>query len=143
MTGGYRSRMPTTHRFETVVRLPHTDAAGVVFYARYFDLIHLAFEDFLDAIGHPLRPDLHASSVGYPPVHAEADFKQSLRMGDRIAIDVAVGSVRARSFALEYVVSCRGVTVATAQTVHAAFDFPGKTRAALPEALRQALDERI
>ena len=131
------------HRFETTIRLPHTDAAGVVFYARYFDLVHLAFEDFLDAIGQPLQPDLHASRIGYPLVHAEADFKQSLRMGDRIAIEVHVSDLRERSFALDYLITCQGMAVSAARTIHAALDVPTKARVALPDGLRVALSERL
>lgn len=133
----------SAHRFETVVRLPHTDAAGVVFFARYFDLVHLAFEDFLEALGHPLEPDLFAATVGFPLVHAEADYQRPLRMGDRIAIDVSVASVRPRSFVLSYAVTCDAAPVATAQTVHAALDVRTTSRVDLPEDLRSALSARL
>ena len=79
------------HSYETVIRLQHTDAAGVVFFARYFELAHLAFEDMLDAIGHPLPSDLANSALILPPVHAEADYKAALRLGDPVHVDGRCG----------------------------------------------------
>ena len=39
------------HVFETTIRLQHVDGAGVVFFARFFELAHLAYEDLLEVMG--------------------------------------------------------------------------------------------
>jgi len=130
------------HRFEMTVRLQHTDAAGVVFFARFFEIVHLAFEDFLDALGHPLPQDLALADVAYPIVHASADYRAPLRLGQRIVVEVSVAEVKSRSFSLEYAILLPdGTQTARARTVHVAVD--GNVRghwAELPADLRAALE---
>ncbi len=143
------------HAFEMTVRLQHTDAAGVVFFARFFEIVHLAFEDLLDALGHPLPADLAQATVAYPIVHASADYRAPLRLGDRITVEVEVAEVKSRSFTLDYRIlrapkpktsagsadSPAAVATAKARTVHVAVD--GNVRghwAELPQTLREALE---
>ena len=135
---------------KTTIRLGHTDAAGVVFFARYFDLAHLAFEEFMQFLGHPLLPELHASTIAYPLVHVEADYRQPLRMGDDVEIDVSVTRVGAGSFALAYVFrrvrsqhdpTAHEVSIAAINTVHASADVPSKSAVRLPVALSNALSQ--
>jgi len=128
------------HTFETVIRLQHTDAAGVIFYARLFDLAHLAFEDLLDGLGHPLPQDLPNATLILPIVRAQADYRGALRLGDALRIDVDVAEVRSRSFSLAYrFTKADGSTAATCATVHAAVDRASGTSAQLPEDLATAL----
>lgn len=128
------------HSFETVIRLQHTDAAGVVFFARYFELAHLAFEDMLDAIGQPLPTDLANASLILPIVHAEADYKAALRLGDPVHIDVGVKDVRSRSFSLAFRVSKPDDSVvATLLVVHAFVDTKTGEATDLPDDFVDAL----
>lgn len=128
--------------YETVIRLPHTDTAGFIFYARLFDLIHLAYEAMLDELGHPLPSDMPASSAMLPIVHASGDFRRPLKLNDRVRIEVVVQEIGARSYTLGYRV-LRGKTLAAeARTVHVCID-PSDGRARpLPEALTRALASR-
>ena len=133
------------HRFETIIRLQHTDAAGVVFFARFFELAHLAFEDLLDALGNPLPQDLAGAALILPIIHAQSDYRAALRMGDHLRIDVTVDVVRSRSFTLGYVFTKsddsnpEGREVAQLRTVHAAVDTTSGKATALPETLARAL----
>jgi 1,4-dihydroxy-2-naphthoyl-CoA hydrolase len=126
--------------YETTIRLRHTDAAGVMFFARLFELVHRAFEDLLEHVGHPLPEDLAAAEVAYPIVHASADYRAPLRLGTKVRVDVDVLEVRERGFRLGYrVTTAAGVEAATATTVHAAVGRGVRGRAALPPALAEAL----
>ncbi len=128
------------HLFETVVRLQHTDAAGVVFFARFFDLAHLAYEDMLDAVGHPLSRDLARADPILPVVHASSDCRAALMLGDRVRIEVDVREVRSRSFRLGYrFTKPDGSDVAGLETVHIAVDATTRKATRLPEALAEAL----
>ena len=128
------------HKFETVIRLQHTDAAGVVFFARFFDLAHLAFEDALDAIGHPLPRDLANAALILPVVHSRTDYRAALRLGDPVHIDVHSHEVRSRSFTLRYEFSKPdGSAVATTLMAHAAVDTRSGRATVLPEDLAAAL----
>ena len=125
--------------YETVIRLQHTDAAGVIFYARLFDLMHLAYEELLDRIDQPLPSDLARAGVGYPIVHAEAHYRQPMRLGDQVSVRIYVLEVRAHSFMLEYRFCLPdGRVAAKARTAHAAVDSRGN-KTNLPNELKSAL----
>ncbi len=128
------------HTFETKIRLQHTDAAGVTFFARLFELAHLAFEDMLDAVGHPLRQDLAGAEVAYPIVHAEADYRAPMRLGQGVRIDVTVKEVRSRVFKLGYAFTLAdGTHAADAETIHAAVGRGVRDATTLPDDLVAAL----
>jgi len=128
------------HTFQTVIRMQHTDAAGVVFFARLFDLAHLAYEDLLDAIGFPLPADMAHAALILPLIHARTDYRAVLRLGDRLQIQVTVEEVRSRSFALAYrFLRADGVEAAATRTVHAAVAAATGRATGLPEDLARAL----
>jgi 1,4-dihydroxy-2-naphthoyl-CoA hydrolase len=125
--------------YETVIRLSHTDAAGVIFFARLFDLLHLAYESFLEGIGQPLPDDLAGSAIVIPIAHASADYRRPLRLNDRIAIEVSVENIGTRSFTLTYRVRRGGSLAAEARTVHVAIARSDGRPRALPDELARAL----
>jgi len=128
------------YTFQTTIRMQHTDVAGVVFFARVFDLAHLAYEDMLDAVGHTLPADMGRASLILPLIHAETDYRAALRLGDRVRIEVEVREVRSRAFSLGYrFLKEDGSEAATTQTVHAAVDANTGHATALPDDLADAL----
>ena len=128
------------HVFETKVRLQHTDAAGVVFFARYFELAHEAYEHMLDALGQALPADLGGAPILYPIVHAESDYRAMLRLGDTLRIEVTVADVKSRSFHLTYrFLDPAGEEAAALTTVHVAVDKATGRSTHLPEDLAAAL----
>ncbi len=129
------------HVFERTIRLEHTDGAGVVFFARYFQLAHEAYEDLLDAIGQSLPADLAAAPILYPIVHAESDYRAMLRMGDRLRVEVTVEELKSRSFRLGYrFMNPAGEDAARLETVHVAVDKATGKSTRLPDELRSALE---
>ena len=130
-------------RFETVIRLAHTDAAGIIFYGRLFDLIHFAYEAMLDDIGFPLPTDVAQAPVVLPIVHASADYRSPLRLNDRVDIEVAVEKVGERSFTLGYRVTAGDQVCVEARTVHVAVSRVDYKAAPLPDELARELRSRI
>lgn len=129
---------PYTHH--CVIQLHHTDAAGVVFFARLFTLAHDAYQAFMAARGLPLRAILEDTPYLLPVVHAEADLAAPLRVDDAVAIEVTVERLGEGSFTLGYAFRRGdGVAAATARTVHAAIARHGATAIPLPADLRAAL----
>lgn len=125
---------------ETVVRLQHTDAAGVIFFARLFDLAHLAYEAFLDEMGHSLASDLADQPLVTPIAHATADYRAPLRLNDRLRVEVGVAEVGGRSFVLSYRFLKRDGTVAAeARTAHVAVDSETGKSTQLPRDLARSL----
>ena len=126
------------------VRLAQTDAAGVVFFARYLELAHEAFEAFVDHLGHPLPRDLFRAEVGYPLVHVEADYRRTLGLGERVTIEVVAERVGRTSFSLRHrFVHADGGEIAVVRLVHAAIDVPSRRPLPLPEAFAAALGQHL
>lgn len=73
------------HAFD--VQFGDVDVAGVVYYPRFFHYCHVAFEQLMGG------PSAYAKLIGerglgFPAVHADIDFKGTLRYGDRVEIQV-------------------------------------------------------
>lgn len=102
------------------VRFGDEDHARIVYYPRFFHFFHCAFEDFFDEQGFPYRACLDEDRVGWPAVHAEADFESPVRFGETLTVRLVVSRVGEKSATFEYEAvleggrrACRGtVTVA-------------------------------
>ncbi len=84
------------------VRFGDEDHAQIVYYPRFFHFFHCAFEDFFDEQGFPYRDCLDVDRVGWPAVHAEADFERPVRFGDDLSLEVRVTRVGDKSATFEY-----------------------------------------
>lgn len=127
--------------YRTVIQLHHTDAAGVVFFGHLFVLAHDAYQAYMESIGCGLRGILEHGDYHLPIVHAEADFKAPLQVGDVVNIHVQVERLGESSFTLGYEVqNDAGLTAATVRTVHVALDPRRGAGIPLPQTLRAALD---
>ena len=124
----------TRHR--VTVRLHHTDAAGVLFYGRLFELAQEALEEALAAGGLPLAELLRDGELRLPVVHADADYAAPVRAGDvlevRLTFQAGDRSLRVGAG----FVDAAGRRVATARVVHAAVSVATGTAVPLPDAVR-------
>ena len=78
-------------RYKTslLVRFGDIDHAGIVYYPRFFNYVHMAFEDFFrEGLGLPFDEIIDKRGIGFPIVHAESDFMKFLKYGDRIRVEV-------------------------------------------------------
>ena len=145
-----RSQLTTTSaasnmfRYRLTVSFSDTDAAGVVYFARIFDLAHRAYEAMLAAWRIPLRGILDQAVYALPIVSAAGEFKQPLRVGDELEIAVSVQRLAQRSFALHYsIVVPAQQTAAPAAlltTEHVAIDRLEGHVIPLPREVRAALE---
>jgi 1,4-dihydroxy-2-naphthoyl-CoA hydrolase len=79
-----------------------TDAAGVVYFARFLSLCHEAYEASLQAAGIDLKTFFQASDLAVPIVQTGADFLAPLTCGDRIEITLTVSLISETEFRLDY-----------------------------------------
>ncbi len=122
------------------VRLPDTDAAGILFFGNYFRLAHDAYEAFMESIGFSLRYIVQEADFLVLIAHAEADYEKPLRLGDRATVELEVENIGRTSFVLSY--SLRDVhndIAATVKTVHVTVDKKSGDKVPLPEKLREKL----
>jgi len=127
--------------YKTKIRLHDTDAAGIIFFANQFKIIHDAYEDLLEKFGWSFQTMLHGTDYFLPIVHAESDYMAPVLVGDKIAISIKVGHIGKTSFSFEYSLK-RGITlVGTAKTVHVTINQKTRQKIPLPSALRRALEQ--
>ncbi|MBW2463055.1 MAG: acyl-CoA thioesterase [Deltaproteobacteria bacterium] len=86
-----------TYSSDIDVRFGDEDHAGIVYYPRFFDFFHRAFEDFFKDHGVPYKDVLDVDNCGWPSVHAEADFASPARFGDVLSIELTVERVGSKS----------------------------------------------
>jgi 4-hydroxybenzoyl-CoA thioesterase len=75
--------------FETTteVRFAHVDAAAIVFYPRYFEMLNAAVEDWCaQALGLDFLTMHNRLGIGVPTVKMDAEFVRPSILGDRLTI---------------------------------------------------------
>ncbi len=74
---------------EILVRFGHCDAAGWVFYPRYFEMISDFVEDWFEEGLLASAPGLfHHKQILTPSVHFTVDFTKPTRYGDRLTFNL-------------------------------------------------------
>ena len=122
------------------VRLPDTDAAGILFFGNYFRLAHDVYEAFMESIGFSLRHIVQEADFLVLIAHAEADYEKPLRLGDRATVELEVESIGQTSFVLSYSLKdAQNGVLAKVKTVHVTVDKKSGDKIPLPEKLREKL----
>jgi 4-hydroxybenzoyl-CoA thioesterase len=90
-----------------LVRFAHVDAAGIVFYPRYFEMLNAAVEDyFAEAVGVDFAAMHLERGVGVPTVKLETEFKMPSRLGDALDFALSVDHVGRSSANISVDVRC-------------------------------------
>lgn len=127
-------------RTQTIVRLHETDAAGRLFFACQFKMMHDAYEQWLDALGIGFPVLLKKKNYFLPIVHAEADYKKPLFVGDKLSLEVTLSRIGETSFTLSYVIySSSDHLVGAGKTVHVAVSRKTGKKIPLPDGMRRIL----
>ena len=122
------------------VRFSHCDPAGIVYFARYFDMMNGVVEDwFSEALGLDYAEFIGPRRIGLGYAACHADFAAPGFMGDRLAFAVQVERIGGASVALaisayrgdEPILSARMTIVTTSLVEHRATPLPDDLRAAL------------
>ena len=125
------------HKFETKVRLHHTDALGIAYYSAIFVLAHECYESFLD-----IAAIFKEGRYIIPIVHAEADYKVPLELSDNIAIEMRLTNTGRSSFTLEYdLINQRAEIAAQVKTVHSVLDRKTRKPIEMPASIRERVGE--
>lgn len=126
--------------YQTTIHLHQIDAAGVMFYGHLFSLIHDSYEAFLNSKDLSLQQIINQKDYVLPIVHAEADYKKGITLGEIININLQISQLTEHSFTIAYALTNNSkAEVATAKTVHVAIDkHTGKT-ISVPQELRLIL----
>ncbi|MDX1630429.1 MAG: thioesterase family protein [Thermoanaerobaculia bacterium] len=125
------------------VRFGDIDHAGIVYYPRFLHYFHVALEEFFrDHLGRPYHRFLDEEQVGLPTVHLEIDFRNPLRFGDEIEVEVGVHEIGRTSIDWTYrVFKPEDLLAAEARIVTVALDMESFEKTPVPDWLRRALEE--
>ncbi len=129
------------HSHRVRVRFQDVDAAGIVFFARVFDLFHDAYVEALRAHGIDLARVLDARTWAAPLTACDAKFRRPMRFGDELRVDIRAELV-GRDLVLRYSVRAASDGAsehASGTTTHAFVDRATFARIEPPEELRVAL----
>jgi 4-hydroxybenzoyl-CoA thioesterase len=101
--------LTNTHR--TRIEWGDCDPAGIIFYARYFDIFDVSTTVLLErALGMKKSEYLKAYDfLGHPLVETRARFLRPTRFGDEVSIETAVAGCGRSSFKIEHRLTKAGV----------------------------------
>jgi 1,4-dihydroxy-2-naphthoyl-CoA hydrolase len=131
--------------YTRTVHFPDTDAAGVVFFARYLSICHEAYEEALAAAGIPLATFFADHGLVIPIAKSEATYLRPLLCGDKLRVEVTPTRLSDNSFALDYVIWKTGSAdkrAAVARTEHVCISSKTRERLPPPPALATWLDAK-
>jgi 4-hydroxybenzoyl-CoA thioesterase len=87
---------------ERVVRYSHSDPAGIVFLARYFELLNGVVEDWWGHIGKPWTETMSERRLGTPTAQINATFLAPSKAGETIYFHLLVGEIGRSSLKLTH-----------------------------------------
>ena len=128
------------------VRFADIDRAGIVYYPRFFDYWHRAFEDFFtEEVALPYYRLIDELRVGFPIVHVESDFHLPLQHGDVITIRMTTSRLGNRSITMRYRTYRPGVEAVAAEgrVTQACVDMSSFKAIPIPEPVRAALARHL
>ncbi|HTF55637.1 MAG TPA: thioesterase family protein [Planctomycetota bacterium] len=108
---------------EVRVRLPETDAFGIVFHGYFYTYFDVARMDYIRNLGlmEHIRP---TGGLTNTIVHASADFRSPARFDDVLVVQARISRFGRTSFMFEFAITHKGENrlVAEGRTVHVILD---------------------
>ena len=122
------------------IRLQYVDAAGIVFFGRYFELMHDVYESFLEDLGHSIAAAIARGDLIIPIAAAEARYHRPMRHGEQITARLQLSSMKKSSFAVRTEFSgTENDLRAVITTTHVAVAMESMKPVPLPPGLRAGL----
>jgi len=119
--------------YKAKIKLHQTDAAGVIFFAELFTIVHDCYEEFLSQVT-TIKQILNDQRFIIPIVHTEADYIQPISLSEKIEVRMVCTQKGESSFSLEYQVLTEGGEVAAeVKTVHTVVNKETKSKSDIPE----------
>ena len=129
-------------KYKHILKLHETDAAGILFFSHQFEIVHDAYEALLESIGFGFAVLIRKKDYFLPIVHAEADYKAPLFVGDRLIVEITVDHIGTTSFTFAYrIFNSKRKIVGTARTVHVTIRKKTHKKIPLPASMRKALQK--
>jgi len=123
----------------TKVRFAHVDAAGIVFYPRFFEMLNAAVEDWFALLGRDFRALHLEDRIGTPTVRLETEFLAPAMLGDELEITLVLAKLGTCSCTYRFVFTSAGTERLKGEGVLVCMDLEGKRSRPWPEAIAASL----
>jgi 4-hydroxybenzoyl-CoA thioesterase len=122
------------------IRFSHCDPAGIVYFARAFDILNGVVEDwFTYGLGIDYRDVIVRRKIGLGYGRAACDFARPAGMGDVLRLAVAVERVGTKSLSLAIDAARDGAGIFKASLVIVATDLTRHVSIPIPDDIRKAV----
>jgi acyl-CoA thioester hydrolase len=118
------------------------DQQGVVFNMWYFGWFDDAMTQFLGEVGYPYTV-MNADGLDVQLVHTEADWRDAVRYGEQVTVDVSTERVGSTSFTLSFAVRVGAEVRSTGRTVYVVVSTDGSGKRPVPPRLREGLESAL
>lgn len=125
------------------VRFREVDRAAIVFYGRVFEYAHVAFEEFILALGLDLDTFFDHAEWVVPITHASADYRQPMKHGQQLTCTIDVMDLRNSAFSLRYRFNSSAGVHVDATTVHVFVDRQTFNKRDIPADIRARLQPHL
>ncbi len=126
---------------KTIVRFEHCDAAGIMFYPRFFGLVNEIVEDWFLSLGRSFKTIHIDERKGVPTVRFESEFIAPVRMGDVLSQSLGVDEIGRSSCHLKHLAAIGDTIVARFDQTIVYIDLASMAAESWPPALRAAMAE--
>lgn len=131
------------HVFDRTVQFQDVDAAGIVFFARFFVYAHDAMVSLFDTLPGGYASFINVRKIGFPAVHVEADFESPLRFGDVARIHVEATRIGQKSVTLRFTFHKDGRICAIVTNTVVLSDLVAMKGVDIPEDVRAFLQRHV
>jgi 4-hydroxybenzoyl-CoA thioesterase len=123
------------------VRFGDVDAAGIVFYPRYFEILNTAVEDwFEDELGMSFA-DLHlGAGIGVPAVKVACEFAAPSLLGETLEVVLEVVELGRTSCTIAYRMTADGTLRLEGELVIVCMDLKKRKAVSWPPQVRARID---
>lgn len=121
------------------VRFAHVDAAAIVFFPRYFEMLNAAVEDWFAGMGFDFRRLHRELGIGAPTVKLDCEFVSPSELGDLLVIEISPRQVGRSSCQYDFRFSVEGIDRLRGSGVLVSMDLAKQRSVAWPAELKACM----
>ncbi len=106
-----------TFRTTRRVEFCDTDAAGILHFSAFFQLMEQAEHELLRSVGLSVVMSDAGGKISWPRVAAKCDFRSAVHFEEELEIAVSIGRLGEKSVTYTFAVTCQGRDVAAGEIV--------------------------
>ena len=139
--------MPCSFVHRRRVEFVDTDLAGIVHFSNFFRYMEQAEHAFIRSLGYSIHMEEEGQTIGWPRVHASADFRRPLRVEQEFEVEVLVKEIRSKSvrYAFRFRIVGQSEVLAAGEMVSVCASYDkeaGRMKAIpIPEGIRSQISE--